>query len=48
MTSSLKNAQTCVGESVDIVASAFGKHVHPTGHCAPIIDPFGRGYPELV
>jgi len=41
-------AQTCVGLSLDMVASVFGKHVHPTGHFAPIIVLSGSGIPELV
>jgi hypothetical protein len=31
-----------------MVASVFGKHVHPTGHFAPIIVLSGSGIPELV
>jgi len=31
-----------------MVAPAFGKHVHPTGHLAPIIVLSGSGIPELV
>jgi hypothetical protein len=34
--------------SVGKVAPAFGKHVHPTGHLAPIQLLFGLGIPELV
>jgi len=41
-------AHTCVGLSLDVVASVFGKHVHPTGHFAPIIVLAGSGIPELV
>jgi hypothetical protein len=43
-----KNPQSCVGLSVGVVAPAFGKHVHPTGHFAPIIVLSGSGIPELV
>jgi hypothetical protein len=31
-----------------MVASVFGKHVHPTGHCAPIMVLSGSGMPEFV
>jgi hypothetical protein len=41
-------AQTCVGLSEDMVAPVFGKHVHPTGHFAPIIVLSGSGNPEFV
>jgi hypothetical protein len=41
-------AHICVGLSLDIVAPVFGKHVHPTGHFAPIIVLSGSGIPEFV
>jgi hypothetical protein len=31
-----------------MVAPAFGKHAHPTGHLAPIIVLSGSGIPEFV
>jgi len=48
MTSLFNTAHICVGLSFGVVAPAFGKHVHPTGHFAPIIVLSGRGIPELV
>jgi hypothetical protein len=48
ITSLLRYAHFCVGVSVGNVAPIFGKHVHPTGHLAPIHVLFGLGIPELV
>jgi hypothetical protein len=48
MVSFAKNPQNCVGLSLGIVASVFGKHVHPTGHFAPIMVLSGSGIPEFV
>jgi len=48
MTSLFNTAHICVGLSFGVVAPAFGKHVHPTGHLAPIMVLSGRGIPELV
>jgi len=48
MTSLLSIAHICVGLSLGVVAAVFGKHVHPTGHCAPIIVLSGSGIPVLV
>jgi hypothetical protein len=43
-----KYPQNCVGVSLGKVAIVFGKHVHPTGHWAPIMVLSGSGIPDPV
>jgi hypothetical protein len=48
MVSLLRYAHIWVGLSLGRVASGFGKHVHPTEHCAPIMVLSGFGIPDAV